>query len=67
MALLDVSPKLTIDCNRYLLSVTNRFARMPAYVNTKQLVCKIVGNNFDTVVRNFVNLEELTYVTQDFI
>lgn len=44
---LDVAQNLTIDCNRYLLSLPNRFARMPILQNTKVLVCRIVGNNFD--------------------
>ena len=26
-----------------------------------------MGNNFDTFVQNFINLEELTYITEDFI
>ena len=40
---------------------------MPKIINTKFLTCKIVGNNFDTFVQNFINLEELTYITEDFI
>ena len=40
---------------------------MPKVINTKVLDCIIVGNNFDTIVQNFTNLEELTYFTEDFI
>ena len=69
MAFLDVSPKVVIDCNNYVISgiFLHRNLRFPTVGMTKSLVCKIVGNNFDLIVQNFPNLEELTYVSQDFI
>lgn len=69
MGLLDISPKTIIDCNNYVISgiFLHRNLRFPTVINTKTLICKIVGNNFDLIVQNFPNLEELTYISQDFI
>ena len=66
---LDISPKIIIDCNNYVMSglFLHRNLRFPQVNKTKSLICKIVGNNFDAIVQNFPNLEELTYISQDFI
>ena len=63
---LDFPPKVVIDCSFYHLSglFTSNF---PKVLKTKQLVCKLVGNNFDFIVKHFTNLEQLTYISQHFI
>ena len=58
---------MVIDCNSNLLSISRGLLRMPKVISTTILECKIVGNNFDTIVQNFTNLQELTYITEDFI
>ena len=65
MGSLDISPKIIIDCNNYVMSgiFLHRNLRFPTVNQTKSLICKIVGNNFDLIVQNFPNLEELTYIS----